>query len=199
MNLLIINCRLLDYNITSTQSHSILTFQQVCRAETLSLYYIVYELILITIKNFDVNQLQSKYHHLSFDFLHIHDAKILYALTQHSLYPRKGFLFLQCLCNKYRDINSKCRMITNNEYSKSYRRSETHLSKSLKKQRITDLLSLEDYDFFDFIEEHRQWCDSKNFRITHFGIHYELFDIKTIRNDILHLKLSTTRKIIGFI
>ena len=49
------------------------------------------------------------------------------------------------------------------------------------------------------MEEHRQWCDSKNFGITHFGIHYELFDIKSIRNDILHLKLSTTRKIIGFI
>ena len=38
VNILMKNSRLLSYNITSTQSYTILTFQQVCAAETSSLY-----------------------------------------------------------------------------------------------------------------------------------------------------------------
>ena len=49
------------------------------------------------------------------------------------------------------------------------------------------------------MSDHRDWCDSKNYGITHFGIKYDVFDISSVRNDILHLRLSITRKIIGFI
>ena len=49
------------------------------------------------------------------------------------------------------------------------------------------------------MSDHRDWCDSKNYGITHFGIKYDVFDISSVRNDILHLRLSVTRKIIGFI
>ena len=49
------------------------------------------------------------------------------------------------------------------------------------------------------MSNHRDWCDSKNYGITHFGIKYDVFDISSVRNDILHLRLSVIRKIIGFI
>ena len=45
----------------------------------------------------------------------------------------------------------------------------------------------------------RNWADEKNYGVTHLGLHFELVDLQQIVFDILHLKLSMTRKIITFI
>ena len=49
------------------------------------------------------------------------------------------------------------------------------------------------------MKEFRVWSDTKNFGITNFGIHYDLLKIENVRNDNLHLRLSITQKIVGFI
>ena len=49
------------------------------------------------------------------------------------------------------------------------------------------------------MEDHRIWCDKFNLGVTHFGLHYDLFNIERIVYDTLHLKLATTQKIISFI
>ena len=60
VNVLMINSRLLNHNITSTQSHTILTFRQVCGPETSSICCTIYKTILIAIKQFDIKQLKYK-------------------------------------------------------------------------------------------------------------------------------------------
>ena len=199
VNLNIVNSLLLSHSLTSTQSHHILTVMQVVGAEKSDLCCSIFYPFLEEIKLFNVTQLPIKYHHLAFYFYNINDAKMLYSLYQHSLFTRKEFPYLQCICCREGSMDQKCQMITNNSYGKAYRRSEKHFNTTLKKIKIKNLKIEDDKTFLKIMSNHRDWCNSKNYRITHFGIKYDIFDILSVRNDILHLRLSVTRKIIGFI
>ena len=134
VNLNIVNSLLLSHGVTSTQSHHILTVMQVVGAEKSDLCCSIFYPFLEEIKLFDVTQLPIKYHHLAFYFYNINDTKMLYSLSQHSLFTRKGFPYLQCICCREGSMDQKCQMITNNSYGKAYRRSEKHFNTTLKKK-----------------------------------------------------------------
>ena len=49
------------------------------------------------------------------------------------------------------------------------------------------------------MKDHRNWCNKHNYGVSHFGLDPSLLNLTDNRYDILHLKLSITRKIITFI
>ena len=56
----------------------------------------------------------------------LHDGKVLYLLTQHSLFNRKHYPFLLCKCQRgagVKDPNHKCVMILDEEHCQWYNRS----------------------------------------------------------------------------
>ena len=55
---------------------------------------------------------------LEYDFKGVHNGKIQYLLTQHSLFTRKRNRFLLCACNcgaGVDDDNQKCKILTHDE------------------------------------------------------------------------------------
>ena len=86
LNFQIINSLLLKEEITSTQSHHILTSIQVIGSEKPELCCTMFEPFLQEIKDFNKEKLPSQYQRLNYVFLHINDAKMFYALLQHSLF-----------------------------------------------------------------------------------------------------------------
>ncbi len=62
------------------------------------------------------------------EFYNFHDGKMLYMLTQHSLWSQKHHPFISCKCRKGDSVqNGKdhvCSMMTNEEYKRLHQRSE---------------------------------------------------------------------------
>ena len=125
---------------------------------------------------------------------------MLYVLTQHSLFNREFHPYLICKCKRGKSIGRKCVKLTHEEYSTLWRNSEKKFNHELvKKVGKVDCDLLNDEEFIDFMKKHRIWCDKTNLGVTHFGLHYDTLNITKLRFDILYLKLSITRQIIGYI
>ena len=91
-----ISKRMLEKGYTTTQSHNILTYQQVASDEdsdvVLSAYYDFFK----ERTAFKTEMLSTKYQHLDINFEDMNDGKMVYGLTQHSKYARKYHLFILC-------------------------------------------------------------------------------------------------------
>ena len=119
----------------------------------------------------------------------VHDAKMLYSLTQHSQWNRKHNPFLVCKCNRNAgldDENHKCIMIDDSEskrlWERSLRRWDSKVSRCDK------------YD----TSQHKDWCDESNCGVTHFGIHPDLLPISTIRFEMFHCSCAVIRNIMNY-
>ena len=118
-NLCLASKPLLARNYTTTQSHNILTHMQVAADETDDVVTSAYTTFCKERNEFSVSSLDIKYQDLKIDFLELHDAKFIYALTQHSLYSRKYYPFLLCRCGRGDTYSNKqCNFISNKYYMK---------------------------------------------------------------------------------
>ena len=151
-NVLIMNKLLLERNVTTTQSHNILTYEQVAADEISDVVLSSYQRLVENRSAFSSNLLNDKYKHLLIEFIDLSDRKMLYALTQHSSYSRKFHPFIWCKCGRKDLFNLKdysCETLSNEEYSRLQRNSKKQfkrdLSKLLKKRIKEDdiLLNLE--------------------------------------------------------
>ena len=160
LNFQIINSLLLKEKITSTQSHNIMTRMQVIGSEKASLCCTMFEPFLQEIKDFNKEKLPSQYQHLNYMFLHINDAKMFYALLQHSLFNRLGYPYLQCGC-KRDSLQKECTMLNDDQYGKAWRKSSNHFKNVLKDRKIKYIKQVSDTLFLDLMQEHRKWCDTR--------------------------------------
>ena len=63
----------------------------------------------------------------NFHFYDMHDAKMLYMITQHSSWARKHYPFLLCKCNRSDGVvneNHECKIINHDDQLKYYDRSK---------------------------------------------------------------------------
>ena len=118
----------------------------------------------------------------------VHDAKMLYNLTQHSQWNRKYHPFVLCKCKRGKAaVNArthKCQIISDADQLKYHNKS------------ITKFKEVYDNKYDDRnVDNHRNWADVKNNGITHFGFHPNLLLYSSIAFDNLYYRLSIVRSI----
>ena len=111
-NFSIINSRLLRSGYTSTQSHNILTVLQITADEKPDVCLTLFEQLLTQINKFKSQDLPEKYQHLDLEFVYNNNRKMLYALTQHSLFNQEFYVNLICKYKRGNSIRRKCIKIT---------------------------------------------------------------------------------------
>ena len=52
-------------------------------------------------------------------------------------------------------------MITDNQYSKAWRKSSTHFDKVLDEKNINNIDAVTNSNFLDLMKDHRKWCDTR--------------------------------------
>ena len=136
---------------------------------------------------------KSKYQLLTTDanrvYYDMHDGKMLYILTQHSLYNRKHHPFILCTCKRgdaVRDLNYVCKLIPHEQHVKLWDR-----SKRRWQYKRTNLNANEKYD----AKDHNDWIDEKNSGISHFGIHPDYLRNDHIRFDVFHMTCAITKRL----
>ena len=126
----------------------------------------------------------------------MHDGKMLYALTQHSAYNRKYHPFLLCKCGPgdgVRDPSHVCLLIEHDKQVERFERSKTkwtHFAKTYE-QKVPPQKYTE--------SDHRNWADTMNYGITHYGVHPSELRRDNIRFDVFHLRCAETRKLMTFL
>ena len=118
-----------------------------------------------------------------------HDGKMLYILTQHSLWNRSGFPFLLCKCRRgdcVKNVDHHCELIGDKERLELYEKSLARFA-----------LCMGDENNPYSRKKHRKWCDVENNGITHFGIHPNDMCRSSIRFDVFHMRSAITRKLLN--
>ena len=117
----------------------------------------------------------------------MHDGKMLYLLTQHSLFNRKHHPFLLCNCKRgagVQDGNHQCKIINDEEQLRLYNRS---------KRRWDNMEHIESYKE----KQHMDWVDYYNQGISHLGINPTILPRSSIRFDVFHLRGGVTRRLMS--
>jgi hypothetical protein len=114
----------------------------------------------------------------------VHDVKFVYELTQHSKWNRSGSPNLLCYCRKGEGLlaNHQCELMSTEDHKYYY---------DLSKEKWD-----EDVTFHDK-EKHRDWSDSENWGVTHFGVSPDDLSLDSIRFDCFHLSCSILRKVMN--
>ena len=175
-------------------SSNILTWQQVIAKEDLPTMQKTLESYIIKRQEYVLQNLPVKDLPLSKVWCYdIHDAKMLYLLTQHSLWNRKHHPFLMCNCKRGESLlnieDHQCSFITDDAYSKAWQRSNRRWD--TKRMRSGDETYNESH--------HKNWCDVSNQGITHFGLSPLSFPLSTLRFDIFHLSAAITRRVMTYL
>ena len=126
-------------------------------------------------------------------FFELHDGKMHYLLTQHSLFNRKHYPFLLCKCQRgqgVKDINHKCELISQEETLRLHDRS---LRKWTRKRGIPAI------GHKWTVKLHMVWVDEKNYGISHFGIHPNTLRRDRLRFDVFHLRCAITRRMMAYL
>ena len=124
-------------------------------------------------------------------FYELHDGKMQYLLTQHSLFNRKHYPFLLCKCQRgqgVKDKEHKCTFTSHEETVRLYDRS----LKRWKRQKGIPNVG-EKYS----VTKHMDWVDEKNFGISHFGVHPNILRRDSLRFDVFHLRCAITRRMMS--
>ena len=171
--------------ITAGNSRHILTWQQVMGTESL-------DMLMPSLSSYFQERLEVSEDSM-FDnwfFYDLHDGKMLYLLTQHSLWNRKTKPFLLCSCSRgegvENNLDHRCKIINHNDQVKYYQ-----LSKDKFEQMETSTTTK--YT----LKQHLKWVDEENEGISHFGVHPDLMPRHNIRFDTFHLKCSVTRRLMN--
>ena len=126
-----------------------------------------------------------------FCFYDLHDGKMLYLLTQHSLFNRKNKPFLLCSCQRGEAIEDghKCQITSDAETIRLWKRSLHRWND--KRSRLKEGERWEK-------KEHMDWIDNKNNGISHFGIYPKYLLPSRIRFDVFHLRCAVTRRMMVY-
>ena len=125
-------------------------------------------------------------------FFELHDGKMHYLLTQHSLFNRKHKPFLLCKCMRGAgvvDPDHKCELTSHAETLRLHERSG---------RRWDRRRSRPDGDTYT-VKKHMDWIDVENDGISHFGLHPNLLPRDTLRFDIFHLRCAITRRLLSYL
>ena len=107
-------------------------------------------------------------------YFELHDGKMLYLLTQHSLFNRKHFPFLLCKCQRGQgvtDENHECQYVGHEEQCNSWGRSLRRWNNQMRD------VGPNKYKYTD----HMKWIDDKNHGISHFDFHPTLLNRDSLR------------------
>ena len=112
----------------------------------------------------------------------LHDGKMLYLLTQHSLFNCKFHPFLLCKCQRGEGVidneNHECKIISHEDQIHYYNRSMRRWKN--KRKRLGPHESCN-------IKNHMDWMDEKNIGISHYGIHPDQLRRDNIRFDVFFI------------
>ena len=180
--------------VQAGSSLNILTWQQMIAKEELSTMLPALQSFFSSRQTYVLNAFPLEKHPQSKLWCYdLHDVKMLYLLTQHSLWNRKHHPFLLCSCQRNIGVLNNedhiCKFTTDEEYKNAWERSLRRWE-----AKRTRLLPKERYDE----SHHRDWCDLSNKGVTHFGVHPDILPISSIRFDIFHLSCAITRRIMTF-
>ena len=182
----------INYGSSSAKSCNILTWQQLIGPEKFeiimpsiySIFNCKKELILST------NSLVDGCNNVS--YYDMHDGKMIYQLTQHSLYNRKYYPFLLCKCHRgdgVKNSEHECVQVTHSDHCKYYERSVRRWTRKI------DAVGDQNYKKSD----HMDWVDQNNIGISHFGLEPEKLRLENIRFDCFHLMAAVTKKIMSYL
>ena len=124
----------------------------------------------------------------------LHDGKMLYLLTNHSLWNRKHNPFLLCTCDRgegVRNTEHICVPKSHQEQIQSWKRSE----KRWKLKKAREELDGKRYKY----KSHSDWIDKSNDGVSHFGLHPDLLPRDGIRFDVFHMRCAITRKLMTYL
>ena len=176
-----------DNLISAGQSCNILTWLQVVGKEDPSLVKeCLHSNYFIDRTNIVENGLQNPSLKNSSVFcLHVDDVKMLYVMTQHSLWNRKHHPFLLCKCKRGETTNNEehvCTPVTDEEYKNDWNRSLRRWDYKVSKCASYT------------VDSHRNWCDENNYGVTHFGCTPDDLPMSSIYFDIMHMQMAITRR-----
>ena len=167
---------------TTTSSSNIITWQQVMSQEKLPV-------LIGSLKDHYKEKAQLVSNHSNFHYYDLHDLKMSYLLTQHSLWSRNNHPFLLCSCNRGEGVKNSehvCKLVSDDEQVYYYNRSLRRYQRQLRLMEYTYAM-------------HVEWCAKYNKGITHFGVSPTELRRSHIRIDTFHMKCSITRTIMSFI
>ena len=184
---------------STSASRNILTWQQMIGTESYANLMPVLEPIYERKKEINNNNLRIESDckfmnkNSKITLYDLHDGKMLYLLTQHSLYNRKFHPFLLCKCQRgegvINNMNHECKIISHEEQIHYYNRSiKRWKNKRIKRGDTT-------YN----IKKHMDWIDEENYGISHFGIHPDQLRRDKIRFDVFHLRCAITRRLMDYL
>ena len=130
-----------------------------------------------------------------FWFYEVHDGKMLYLLTQHSLWNRKYHPFLICSCSRgagVKDPSHVCTPLTNAEHLVLFNLSKRrwYTKRESEKAKGNKIYGC---------KEHLNWVDKKNKGCSHFGVHPLNLPREDLRFDTFHLKCAITRRLMAYL
>ena len=108
----------------------------------------------------------------------MHDGKMLYMITQHSLYTRKHYPFLLWECHRGDGVmnpDHECNIVTHQEQCDLYARADRRWVR--KKEKSSDKYTQKD---------HMDWVDKENVGVSHFGLAPSM-----LRRDNIHFDIFT--------
>ena len=124
----------------TASSFGILTWQQMITAETASNIFPVVENVFQNKKEiFDT--LNNNDNDIKFSYYEVHDGRMIYMLTQHSLFNRKHHPFLLCKCKTgdgVRNNSHICNQVTHDEQVFQFKRSKTKWETMSEKEKNYD-------------------------------------------------------------
>ena len=174
---------------STAKSMNILTWQQMVGDENRKNIFPAIKETLKEIKQLKENGIP-EIPNTNITYFELHNGKMLYLLTQHSLFNRKHFPFLLCKCQRGQgvtDENHECQYVGHNEQCKYWDRSLRRWN-----NKMTEV-GPNKYKY----THHMKWIDEKNYGMSHFGFHPTLLNRDSLRFDVLHLRCSITRQLMN--
>ena len=178
--------------MTAGSSHNILTWQNLRGKED-------YETMMLAVKDYFqskralITAQEQESTRSNYWYYNMHDCKMLYLLTQHSLWNRIHHPFLLCKCKRGIGLQLEehsCVIRSDHETEQLYKRSERKW-----KRKLIHLSQGEVYD----MAKHRNWVDNNNEGVSHFGVNPILLPPSSIRFDSFHLKCSITKRLMSWL
>jgi len=125
-------------------------------------------------------------------FYDLHDGKMLYLSTQHSLFNRKHHPFLLCKCQRGQglvDSEHICEPISHTEQVRFWERSKRRWDSKRSRSGAASWS----------MKNHVDWIDENNVGISHFVFHPNELRRDSLRFDVFHLRCSITRRLMVYL
>lgn len=125
-------------------------------------------------------------------FYELHDGKMLYLLTQHSLFNRRHTPFILCTCKRGDGVINNdhvCTLLSQEEQEQLWDRSIRAWNDKTKRYKQQGKI----YEK----SKHLDWIDEHNKGVSHYGIHPNLLRRDSLRFDVFHLRCSITRRLMS--